>query len=247
MIKLKKFPFISDIERCYLGANAMTYFERNLIFGIQFPFGDSGAYTGKSGRGVMTFGKLDEKYSDSLNFDYPVSQYDAYDPGSTTYPFGLRTYIGAIHNSNGKLYVSWAIYSSVGDAPISYGIDYLSDTKYNATGELVSLVSYGRNAIDDKAAMSLGVSFDKLKAGEKIQIFLAKNLGDFSDTPEITVDYADTNDRDIYKKIKDIALDVEDFTFLQTKVVLTAGTGQLTSPEVFEVVVGFDDTISLPE
>jgi len=216
-----------------------------LAFAFQFPFPDGSAYEGQEGRGVMTYGKYDEKYPDVLNFEYPSSQYDEYDPGSETYPYGLRVYFGAIHNSNGKLFVSWAIYGAVGEDPISYGIDLLDPTKYNTTGELVSLVHYGVEAAEDKSAVQIKCAFDKLNPGEKIDIYLAKNLEDFGDTPELTIDYADVADRTLYAKTKDVALEIGDYNFLQMKTVLTAGTNQATTPEVFETTIGFDNNIEL--
>lgn len=243
--KLKQIPFIGDDETCYLGANCIDYFKRQLIFALQFPFGDSSGYKGKEGRGILSYGKQDEKYPNALNFEFPCSQYDNYIDTSTPYPAGLRAYFGAIHNSNGILFMSWAMYSTVGDPPISYGIDILDTTKYNATGELTSLVHYGTEASEDKSAVEIKASFDKLKAGEKIEIYLAKNLEPFGATPELVIDYSDTADRDIYSKCKDIALDIGDYNFLQSKVVLTAGTGQLTTPELFELSIGFDNNIEL--
>lgn len=238
---IKKLPFVGEGERCYLGANCLDYFDKKLAFAFQFPFADAGAYTGKKGRGVFTYGKLDAKYPVSLNFEYPCSQYENYVESSETYPFGLRPYFGAIHNSNGRLFVSWAMYSTVGDSPISYGIDVLDPSLYNDSGELVSLIHYGRKAAADKQAMEISASFAKLKAGEKIEIYLAKNLDDFEEEPELTIDYADTADRDIYSKSKDVALDIGDYNFLQTKTVITAGTNQATTPELFEVSIGFSD------
>lgn len=239
-IKLKRIPFVGDYEKCYLGANCIDYFNRMLVFALQFPFPDSNAYTGKEGRGVLTYGKYDEKYPDALNFEYPCSQYENYIITSQTYPSGLRAYFGAIHNANGNLYVSWAMYSTVGDAPISYGIDVLDTTKFNATGELTSLVHYGVDAFEDKAAIELKCAFQKLNAGEKIEVYLAKNLEAFGETPEITIDYSVVADRDICVKSKDVALDIGDYNFLQSKVVLTAGTNQATTPEFFELILGFD-------
>jgi len=240
-IKMKRIPFVGDTAKSYLGANCIGYFDRMLAFAFQYPFPDVEAYTGKEGRGVFTYGKFDEKYPAALNFEYPCSQYEEYDPGSIAHPSGLRTYFGAIHNSNGRLLVSWAIYSSVGDEAISYGIDILDEEKFCASGELVSLVHYGADAFEDKAAIELKCAFEKLNPGEKIEVFLAKNLEAFSDTPEITIDYTEEADRDICAKSKDVALDIGDYNFLQTKVVLTSGTNQLTSPEFFELILGFDN------
>jgi len=251
-LKMKKIPFIDNNVKCYLGANCIGYFQKLLMFAFQFPFQDVTAYTGKEGRGVMTYGKFDEKYPSALNFEYPASKYNDYDPGSISYPFGKRVYFGAIHNSNGLLLTSWAEYSSIGDTPISYGIDVLDTTKFCATGEIISLVTYGKEAASDKAAIDLKCAFKKLNPGEKIEIYLAKNLEDFGDEPEMTIDYSFTEDdgvtypdRDVCFKEKDIALDGGDYTFMQTKVVLTAGTSQATSPEVIELSLGFDNSIEL--
>lgn len=246
--KLKKLPFVGDIKNCYLGANFMDFFEKILTFAFQFPFGDSSGYEGKEGRGLMTYGKYDDKYPDALNFEFPSSQYEQYTAGSETYPAGYRVYFGAVHNANGRFYVSWAMYGNIGDAFLASGIDEISTTKYNATGELVSLVHYGQEACEDKAAKLLKIAFNKLNAGEKIEVFLSKNFESFPATPEISIDYSYTPDegdsypdRNIFSKSKDVALEVGDYQYLQTKVVLTAGTNQLTTPEVYELSIGFDD------
>lgn len=239
--KKKQIPFVPETENCYLGANCIEFYEKILTFAFQFPFGDSSGYQGKEGRGLMTYGKHDDKYPDGLNFEYPGSQYENYDPGSETYPSGLRVYFGAIHNSNGALYASWAMYGPSGEDPLSYGIDMISKDKYNSVGELTSLVHYGMEASEDKAAIQIKMAFNKLNAGEKIEVYLSKNFEAFAETPEISVDYSNEDDRNIFNKQKDIALEIGDYAFLQTKVVLTAGTNQATTPELYELSVGFED------
>ena len=75
---------------------------------------------------------------------------------------------------------------------------------------------------------------------------MRKNLStSWPETPEISVDYADVSDREIYAKVKDVAQDIGDFNFLETKILLTAGTNQATTPELIELDLGFDQTLEL--
>jgi len=75
---------------------------------------------------------------------------------------------------------------------------------------------------------------------------MRKNLAtSWETTPEISVDYSVESDREVFSKEKDIALNIGDFSFLETKVVLTAGASQTTTPEIMEISVGFDESIEL--
>ena len=130
----------------------------------------------------------------------------------------------------------------------SYGIDVINTSKYRATGELHSRALYGSRATVEKNALSVALAFDKVKTGEKIEFYMRKDLASsWESAAEIKVDYTDESDRNIYNKEKDVALDIGDFTFLETKLVLTAGTNQATSPEVIEAEVGFDQSIELSD
>ena len=73
-------------------------------------------------------------------------------------------------------------------------------------------------------------------------------------TAEIEIDYdADPDgdesypDRDITFKELDTALDIGNFNFLETKIVLTAGTDQGTTPEFTELSMVVDNEIELSD
>jgi hypothetical protein len=187
------------------------------------------------GRGVWTWGQWDYKYPTSLNFDYPSSNDNTTDV------------IGAVHSSNGVLYFSWKNGST-------YGIDIVNTAKYRATGELHSIVHYGKEADEKKGAMGIKAGFQILAAGEKIEVFLKKDLESFSASTALSIDYAYTPDsgdtypdRSVLNKREDVAMDAADYTFLETKVVLTAGTSQLTTPELIELSVLFDPDVEVAQ
>jgi hypothetical protein len=222
-VPLKRLPLVSEAQSCYLAPNAIDYYDRLLAFAPA----ESG--TNSIGRGVWTYGQFDQKYPMSLNFEYPSSNDN------------ITDIIGAVHNSDGVLYFSWK-------NGTSYGIDMVNTGKYRATGELQSIVHYGNEADTDKGAMAIRAAFATILAGEKIQVFAKKDLAAaFPSTAEITVDYAVTTDRDETSKEEDQPMIAGDYNFLETKVVLTAGTGQLTSPELIELSLVFDPDVENPQ
>lgn len=217
---VKRIPLVYDNEDLFISPNAIDMYDNLLVFGLA----ESG--DGSVGRGVWTFGQEDLKYPNSLNFDYPTSN----DNNTDT--------VHCVHNSNGTLYFSWK------KADNTCGIDKVNTSKFATTGSLHSRVMYGNFAAQEKQAMAIQAAFKNLFEGEKIEIFLRKNLETaWESTAEIDVDYALESDRDILFKRLDDALDIGDFNFLETKIKLTAGTNQATTPEITELSVEFDDGI----
>jgi 3D (Asp-Asp-Asp) domain-containing protein len=229
--KLKRLPLVFDTENCYLSPNAMTYFDDLVAFAPA----ESG--NASIGRGIWTWGQEDFKYPLSLNFDYPTSNNNTTD------------IIGAVHNSNGTLYFSWKKTTTVGEVTTyTYGIDKVNVNKYAATGELHSRVHYGDEADETKGLMGVKMAFDTLRAGEKIDVYFRKNLAAaFSATPELTAAYSDASDQNVVDKRDDIAMEIGDYNFLETKIILTAGTSQLTTPELIELSVLFDPDVEVGE
>lgn len=234
-IKRKRIPLVYDDENCYLSPNSLDYFDGLLAIG----FAESG--DASIGRGVWTYGQEDYKYPMSLNFDYPTSNDNNTD------------IIGAVHNSNGVLYFSW---KKTAAGPVyTYGVDVVNTAKYAATGSLHSRVHYGAEADEDKAAIGVKMGFDTLAAGEAIDIYFRKNLAtSWEASAELSASYAYTPDsgttypdRNVNSKRDDSALDIGDYTFLETKIVLTAGTNQLTTPELIELSVLFDPEIEIAD
>lgn len=226
--KLKKLYGVADSQSCYLSPNSIDYFDDLLVIAPA----ESG--TNSMGRGVWTWGQEDYKYPNSLNFDYPSSNDNTTD------------IIGCVHNSNGVLYFSW----KKPGTPDTFGIDVINTAKYRTTGEIHSIVHYGQEADEEKGSMGIKFGFVPLAAGQKIEVFLKKDLGSFSGTAAISADYAHTPDsgdtypdRNVLSKREDVAMEVADYTCLETKTVLTAGTSGLTTPELMELSVLFDPDI----
>jgi len=220
LVDLKRIPLVADNKKCFFSPNSMCFYDGLMILAPAATGSDAAI-----GRGAWTYGRENKNYPNSLNFDYPTSNDNTTD------------IIGCVHNAAGVLYITWK-------NGTSYGIDVVNTSKYRTTGELHSRVLYGKKANGDKAAMSVSTAFDALKAGEKIDIYLKKNLAaTWPEDPEITIDYSVTTDRDIFAKTKDDALDACDFNFLESKIVLTSGTNQLTTPEFIELEVEFDPQI----
>ena len=223
MIDIKRLPLVGDNKKCFLSPNSMCFYNGLIALAPASSGSDA-----TIGRGAWTFGRENKNYPNSLNFDYPTSNDNATD------------IIGCVHNAAGVLYISWKNGSS-------YGIDVVNTAKYRAAGELHSRALYGKRASQEKAALSISTSFNSLNAGEKIDIYTKKNLSSsFEATPEISIDYTIESDRDIFFKLKDIALDTGDFIFLETKIKITSGTSQLTTPEFIELEILFN-TIELSD
>lgn len=222
LIDLKRIPLVYDDEQCFFSPNSMGFFDGLVCF-APAESGDASI-----GRGVWTYGRETKNYPNSLNFDYPTVNDNNTDV------------VGCVHNSAGVLMFSWK--KDNGDSTYSYGIDYVNTGKFRASGSLHSRVMFGSRASKEKEVAAVVTSFDKLRAGEKIDLYLRKNLATtWPEDPEITIDYTDTDDRDVYSKEDDAAADIGDFNFLETKIVLTAGTGQLTTPELIEAEITFNE------
>jgi len=217
-VDLMALPGVADNQSCSFAPNAIDYFNNLLTFG------SAEAGTNSMGRGAWTFGKLNKNYPNSLNFDYPTSNDNATDT------------INCIHQSNGVLYIGWKNAST-------YGIDIVNTAKYRLTGELHSRIMYGSDVGNVKDIGSIRTGFGAIAAGEKIEIFLKKNEGSWSVTSELDIDYDTVADRSVYGKEKDVAANIGDFNMLETKIILTAGTSQLTTPELMELNISFDNDI----
>ena len=220
--KIKKLPGVTDAQNCYFSPNSLEMYNDLLCIGSA----ESG--TNSLGRGVWTWGQFDYKFPMSLNFDYPTSNDN------------LTDVIGAVHNSNGALYFSWK-------SGTSFGIDLVNTSKYRATGELHSIVHYGEESDETKGAMAIKASYDTLAAGEKIEVFAKKDLAtSFPEAAEITIQYSDAEDLAAHDKRQDLPMIAGDYNFLETKVLLTAGTSGATSPEIIELSILFDPDVENP-
>ena len=207
-VKLKVIPGVSAAQSCVIHHNAIDMQEDLLCFGPA----ESG--TNSVGRGVWTWGALLKEYPQVLNFDYPNSNDNATDT------------VGAVHESNGVLYHSWK-------QSTNYGIDYVNTAKYRATGQITSRVQRGQRITDQKHITDGYMGFEELDTGEAINVYLRSDKDDSFTTAEMTVTAAanpTTNELN-----QGAPFTVSDWNLLQYQVILTAGTSQLTSPELLEV------------
>jgi hypothetical protein len=218
---IKRLPLVADTQSIFFSPNSIDVFDGNSLI----VFGPAESGDGAIPRGIYTWGRENNNYRDSLNFDYPTSNDNVTDV------------IGAVHQSNGELYMSWK-------NGANYGIDKIDKTKFRAAGFLQSRVMYGNFASDEKEAIAASIAYATLNAGEAIEVFARKNLAaSFPGTAELTADAAVALDLAKNFKKKDEALTIADFTYLETKINLTAGTNQATTPEITELVIDFDDDI----
>lgn len=236
LFPLKRFPMTDYTGKAYFSPNSLCFHKGILHIGAA-SFGisnvDQSQIFSSVDFGVWTYGQENKNYPMSLNLDYPIID----DSGVNT--------IENIHSSNGILYISYAIYSSTNQ----YGVYIVDTTKYRTSGYLISRIMPGSRACLDKELSSIKMVYKQLAAGEKIEVFLNKDFSD-SYTSEIKADYAYTPDggvtypdRSTIKKEVDVALNSGDFNTIESKIVLTAGTSQLTTPELFELEIGFNETI----
>jgi len=225
-IKLKRLPLVTGSQKIALSPNSLDYTADEIL-----AIGVAGSGIADIGRGIWTYGQEDNNYPKSLNFDYPTSNDNTTD------------IIDCVHLSNGELYFSWHKSGN------TYGIDKVNRDKYAASGSVHSRVFYADKSSVEKEANSIQLGFQGLNAGEKIEAYLRKNIAtSWGSTAEITVDYNNNEeDRDIYHKELDTALDIGNFNFLETKLVLTAGTSQATTPEVTELSLEVDNEIELSD
>jgi hypothetical protein len=218
--KEKRLPLIYDNQEAYFSPNGMAIFDGLICFGSV-----ESEVAGKEpsiGRGVWTYGQEDVKYPMSLNYDYPAST------------DGANDLIGALCVAEGVLYFSWKSGSS-------YGIDKVNTSKYATTGTIISLVQYSDIASKVKEVKDVDMAFSQLLTGESIVASFRRNLETNFNATQLTAAYSNTVDRNInYKKLSNPS-NIGNYNFLETKVVLTAGTSNATTPEVCEVGIAFDD------
>lgn len=209
---LKRLPGITGSLEIY--PNAIGIFDDLIAIGAA-----------KSGdaikRGAWTWGAENKNYPPSLNFDYPTSNNNTTDV------------IGAVHQSDGVLYFSWY------DGSV-WGVDAVNTAKYISSGYLITRVYRGDAGFVEKEVGSLRMSFAQLAAGEKIEIYARKNLESAWGSVIADAKYSETADRGITSKQILAVFDDQNFDFIELKIVLTAGTSQLTTPEIIELGVPFE-------
>lgn len=210
---LTQLPDFADGDSATFNENCMAILGNVLLFGAV----ESG--TNSLNRGVWSFGAKNKEFPEVLSNDYTTSN------ASTT------DLVAAVHVSGGKVYSSWKNGST-------YGVDITDNTLYAATGEVVSRVNDGGNGTDIKEIQNLKLAFKQLAAGEKIELFLRRGLTSSWGSAIITVDYDnDVADRTVNFKELGTNEVGGPYNFLETKVVLTAGTSGLTTPTVTDILV----------
>lgn len=209
---LKKLPNVTGTNTANFNHNCMTANEALIFFGAC----ESGTNT--MNRGVWSYGAKEKDYPQALGNEHTTSNASATD------------LVGAVHYSGGKIYSGWKNGSS-------YGIDITDNTLFETTGEIVTRVWDADAAYQKKETIAVRMAFNTLAEGERIDLYLRRNLSTSWGSSIISVAYSDVADQGINFKEALTSVVGDPFNFLEARAVLTAGTNQGTSPALTDLVV----------
>ena len=209
---LKKLPNITGTNTATFNHNTIVASETLVYFGVC----ESGTNT--INRGVWSYGAKEKDYPQTLGNEFTTSNASATD------------LVGAVHYSNGKVYYGWKNGST-------FAIDVVDNTLYAATGEVVTRAWDADMGYQKKEIIGVKMAFNTLADGEQIDLYLRRNLSTTWGTAILTAAYSNTADRNINYKELPNNLVGSPFNFLESKVVLTAGTNQGTTPALTDLVV----------
>lgn len=175
-----------------------------------------------SAQWIYSFGRFLPNQDNIWNLDWAIS----------------NTGIGAMKVDNKNLYLSYKTAS----ANYVHKIDITwSPSTYMDNGEMISLIYDGDNIGIDKIMRWLKISFDKLNTGEKIEVFAKINKANTWWDAILTIDYADTQDRDITSKaLIGPRANIGEWKTIEFKIKLTSGTSNLTTPIVHELQMDWE-------
>ena len=148
--KIKNLLNIENQNTIDVFPEAMTMWRALLRFGICGNLDDATIQ-----RGVYTWGSVNDKYEESLSFDFPIS--------TGTYQ-GNTVTIGLVTVVNSKLLIGWK-------DNISYGMDYIdiSNDCY-PTGTIEFLIEDDDAIYHQKEAVTITTQFEPLVTGQSIQL-----------------------------------------------------------------------------
>lgn len=175
-------------------------------------------------KGIWSYGRLQEGYPYSLTLEWAASDYDDdFDE------------VSALFASQGQLNI---IGKSTTPSYHAYQIDF---DAYQTDGEIELRVFDANVAWRVKEALRLIIAMYPLAAGEKIEVFVKRNLESSYSSALLTAQYSDSADQDVCYKLLTDAFADQDFNYMQFKIKLTAGTSQLTTPTLTDFAMVFDE------
>jgi hypothetical protein len=167
--------------------------------------------------GVWSYGRLNESYPYSLTLEY-----------ATTYK------PAALGVSDSGLMIEGA-YSS------NYYL-YTEDwTKSQDTGYVETRIFDGGGAWTKKDSLKVCLGFYPLTStGQKIEVYANTDFGGYG-SAILTVDYAVTADRSRTTKCLTLPFTGKEFSHIQFKIKLTAGTTSKLTPKVYDFALYYED------
>lgn len=175
--------------------------------------------------GVWSFGRLNINFQESLSFDFP----------SATAP----TADSVIEST--CLFVAEGMINIASRSASAKFLYVTNPSAYQSTGEYECRVFDGNNGWQRKDSAKLAIAFFPLATGEKIEIFLRKNLVASYGSAILTVDYSNTADRDVTFKELILPWVGKEFNHTQFKIKLTAGTSNATTPKFLDIALFYHD------
>ncbi|KKR00174.1 MAG: hypothetical protein UT24_C0016G0063 [Candidatus Woesebacteria bacterium GW2011_GWB1_39_12] len=150
LVKLKRIPFVGVGKYIEVYPGAVTV--QNGIPYFAVSNGDSTTVY----RGVYSYGQINKNYSNSLNFDYPIS-------GTTNQ--GTAVIIGAVKGvSPSQFYIGWQ------NGAGTVGVDQISTSLYYTSSRFESMVFDDKQPYKGKYAKIVKASFRPLATGESVAV-----------------------------------------------------------------------------
>lgn len=171
---------------------------------------------------IYSFGNFNPSFDKIFNLDYAIS----------------NDSIWLLKAESEKLYLSYVVGSTNYFDKIEI---WDSISTYMTSGEAISHIYNWWSFTESKKIEKISLGFEKLVPWQKIEIFIKKDWQTEWGSALATVDYSNTNDREIYfKTFIWPNIDIWPWNFLQIKIKLTAWTSNLTSPKLYELFLWFD-------
>lgn len=165
-------------------------------------------------KGIYSWGAKNKNYSEVLSYDYELTETNAK--------------VTSIYSDGIKLFVAWETGSW-------YGIDVLSDSVYNTTGELVTRGYYANSLKEIKDWILAGIGYSALKTWESIEIQYSVDGWAFTSLRTITptTDTIANFTEDLFVR--------EQFQYIQFKIILN--WNWTTTPSFYALDLIFNNNV----
>jgi hypothetical protein len=211
--KIRRMPFVKNSDTLSINRKALTMWRALVHIGFSSTCTSTDIY-----RGVYSYGTLNDRLSETLSFDYPLSL-------DVTQSANLE--IGMLLASGTYLFTSWKNGSS-------YGVDTVkpSNALY-ATARYESLITDANKIWQEKNAMTLRGYFKALASGDSVQLeYKVDRESNWTEGTAVTT---------AGLKEARLPFPTQDTRFNELQVAIDLATTNTDSPEFYGFAIEYDD------